>query len=72
MGWVSVPLLRVFPDIMITVSSAFIFGRHSMALTTETLVQSDDKVPDEMQPTRLDTSIRTFSCGYIHIFRQRK
>jgi hypothetical protein len=66
-----VPLLRFSPVIMITVRSVFMFSKRRMALTTEKLVQTDNKFSDEMQPTWLDASIRTFSCGYIHIFRQR-
>jgi len=67
LGRVSVPLLRFPLDIMIKVRSMFMFSKSRMAITTETLFQSDDKDSDEMQSTRLDTCVRTFSCGYIHI-----
>jgi hypothetical protein len=71
LGRVSVPLLPFPSDIMMKVHSMFMFSKRRMAIITETLFQSDDKNFDEMQSTRLDTCVRTFSCGYIHIVRQR-
>jgi hypothetical protein len=44
LGRISVPLLQFSPDIMTRVRSLFMFSKRRMALTTETLVQSDDKV----------------------------
>jgi len=67
-AWTSFcPITSILPYIMITARSVFMFSKCRLALTNEALVQSDDKDFDEMQPTKLGTSIRIFSCSYIYV-----